>query len=221
MSALHTSDLLLDSEASLRLVDSVLAEIRDPGDPDPVPAPAAATEFAAVPTLLLRAYGETNNALNALRQGRGVIEQTAVEKLHLTNEKLRQVSSATEVAATDIMDGLDRAIALVDDLEATADPARLDEIRGSLRDELFGMMGHLQFQDITTQQLSHASSTLVEMEGRLVALARMFDPGQFGISLPAQALATPLGVAFDPAATTQGAETRQAMADQIFTASGS
>ena len=97
---LHANELLLDSEASLRLVDTVLAEI---GEPAPAAAPAPAAEpdrgLEALPTVLLRAYGEINNALLALRQSRGVLQQTAVEKLHLTNEKLRQVSSATETMA--------------------------------------------------------------------------------------------------------------------------
>jgi hypothetical protein len=213
---LHANELLLDSEASLRLVDTVLAEIGEPAPPAPA-APEAATGLEALPTVLMRAYGEINNALLALRQSRGVLQQTAVEKLHLTNEKLRAVSSATEVAATDIMDGIDRAIAMVDELDAPADPERHADVRNALRDELFGVMSHLQFQDITTQQLSHASSTLVEMETRLVQLARMFDPGQFGMEAPAQApTAEALGVAYDPGATTQDADLRQAMADAIF-----
>lgn len=211
---LHANELLLDSEASLRLVDTVLAEIGEPAAP--TPAVAVAEGLAALPQVLLRAYGEINNALLALRQSRGVLEATAVEKLHLTNEKLREVSSATEVAATDIMDGIDRAIAMVDELETPADPERHAEIRNGLRDELFGVMSHLQFQDITTQQLSHASSTLVEMESRLVQLARMFDPGQLGIELPAHVPTTAIGVAYDPGATTQDADSRQAMADAIF-----
>jgi hypothetical protein len=218
--AIMANELLLDSEASLRLVDNVLAEIGEstPAPAAPVtPAVAVAEGLASLPQVLLRAYGEINNALLALRESRGALEQSTVEKLHLTNEKLREVSSATEVAATDIMDGLDRAIAMVDDLEAPDEDGRHEAVRNSLRDELFGLMSHLQFQDITTQQLSHASSTLVEMESRLVQLARMFDPGQFGLEVPqAAATAAPLGVAFDPGATTQNAETRQALVDQIF-----
>ncbi|HEX6037817.1 hypothetical protein [Longimicrobium sp.] len=212
---LQANELLLDSEASLRLVDTVLAEIGEPAPPA-APAIAVAEGLAALPQVLLRAYGEINNALTALRQSRGTLEQSTVEKLQLTNEKLREVSSATEVAATDIMDGIDRAIAMVDELETPADPERHAEIRNSLRDELFGVMGHLQFQDITTQQLSHASSTLVEMEARLVQLARMFDPSQLGLEGPVETHVEALGVAYDPYATVNGADSRQAVADAIF-----
>lgn len=212
---LHVNELLLDSEASLRLVDNVLDEIREPVVPA-TPAIAVAEGLAALPQVLLRAYGEINNALTALRQSRGTLEQSTVEKLQLTNEKLREVSSATEVAATDIMDGIDRAIAMVDELETPADPERHADIRNGLRDELFGVMGHLQFQDITTQQLSHASSTLVEMEARLVQLARMFDPSQLGIEMPVETHVEALGVAYDPHATVNDADSRQAMADAIF-----
>ena len=218
MATTLANELLLDSEASLRLVDNVLAEIGEPPAPAPaMPAVAVTESLATIPQVLLRAYGEINNALLALRESRGVLEQSTVDKLHLTNEKLRAVSSATEVAATDIMDGLDRAIAMVDELEAPDEDNRHEGVRNSLRDELFGLMGHLQFQDITTQQLSHASSTLVEMESRLVQLARMFDPELFGLeSTPGPRAVEALGVAYDPNATTQDAETRQAMADEIF-----
>jgi len=210
-------ELLYDSEASLRLVDTALAELRTQNGPDDAGADVNAG-LAGLPALLLRAYTEINGALQTLRQSRTALEHTAVEKLHLTSAKLKEVSSATELAATDILDGLDRAIAMVDELEsaeAEGDTGRSGEVRQTMRDELFGLMGHLQFQDITTQQLNYASSILTEMENRLMQIARIFDPSLFGLEVPNTASDQP-AVAFDPAATTHDAETRQALVDQIF-----
>lgn len=212
------NELLYDSEASLRLVDTALAELRTPGRAARQEHEETPAALAGLPTLLLRAYTEIDSALQTLRQSRTALEQTAVEKLHLTSEKLREVSSATEVAATDILDGLDRAIAMVDDLESAeteGDTGKAAGVRQTMRDELFGLMGHLQFQDITTQQLNYASSILSEMENRLVQIARIFDPSLFGLEVPSTSAAH-AHAAFDPAATTGAAEQRQALVDEIF-----
>jgi hypothetical protein len=82
-----------------------------------------------------------------------------------------------------------------------------------MREEIFGMMGCLQFQDITTQQLAYASSVLTDMERRLLQIAKLFDPA----SVMLQAVVTsPDPRTFDPRATTKNADQRQAVADEIF-----
>jgi chemotaxis regulatin CheY-phosphate phosphatase CheZ len=65
----------------------------------------------------------------------------------------------------DIMDGVGRALELVDQLEAERSP---NETSPQLRDELFGIMNHLQFQDVTSQQLRYTSTLLNELESELV-----------------------------------------------------
>lgn len=90
-------------------------------------------------------------------------------------QKIAEVSSATEVATSEILDGLDRALLLVDQIEvapsssdAAADP------RDDLREELHTLVTVLQFQDITKQQLGNASSVLEE---RMLRLAQVWDLG--------------------------------------------
>jgi hypothetical protein len=105
------------------------------------------------------------------------------------------------------------------DQRATQGDARSEaDLRQTLRDELFALVGCMQFQDITTQQLHYASAVLTEMENRLAELARVLDPTTFGTLRIA--LATPakpnVPVSFDPAASTENAEARQAVADEIF-----
>jgi chemotaxis regulatin CheY-phosphate phosphatase CheZ len=138
-----------------------------------------------------------------------------VENLQHTSARLQEVTSATEVAATDILDALDRTQSMVDDLEAAEaadDRAKSANVRDLMREELFGMMGALQFQDITTQQLAAAASVLGDMETRLLQIARLFDPAASAEA----ALGAPDPRTFDPNATTRDAEGRQAVADQVF-----
>lgn len=238
MSSRPADELLFDSEATLRLVDTALEELRSRGE---APAPAGAFTFelsdpqihqlagiADLPQILLQAYAEITGVITSLRKSRNVLEQTTVGKIQHTNQKLREVTSATAIAATDIMDTVDRAMGLIDELdgeEMVAQPERGAEIRGELRDELFGVMACLQFQDITTQQLNYASSVLVDMEQRLAELARIFEPRQFGLQdavpEPEEPQTQPQPqVTFDRDATTEHADTRQAPADEIFTVRG-
>ena len=88
-------------------------------------------------------------------------------------QKLTEVSSATEMATSELLDGLARALLLVDQLEVgpsssddNADP------RDDLREELHTLVTVLQFQDITKQQFGNASTVLEE---RMLRLAEVFD----------------------------------------------
>jgi hypothetical protein len=240
-------ELLYDTEAALRLVDSELDELRAgpavaerPAAPqDAAPAgvtasvrvespvaqhlralldqPAGApVGLASLPFILERANHEIQAVLANLRDSREALETATVEKLQTTSEKLKEVTSATEVAATDILDALDRAQNLVDDLDAAdaaGDKDKGQNVRDLLREEIFGMMGALQFQDITTQQLSYASSVLTDMENRLLQIAKLFDPAAVMVRAGMDA---PDPQTFDKNATTKHAQQRQSLADEIF-----
>ena len=238
MTARHANELLYDSEAALRLVDSAIEDIRD------LDLPRADTARDALRTaqlrdllaasgplglirlsqILARGYAEIVSVLGSLRESRNVLERTSVTTLQQTHQKLREVTTATETAATNILDGLDRSVALVNEMDVKAgegDAAAGASLRNTLRDELFSLMGCMQFQDITSQQLNYASSVLTEMETRLAELATILDPAALGVAGPAVAGAEPPAApagpgTFDPAASTENAEVRQAVADQIF-----
>ena len=225
------TEVLYDSQAALRLVDSQIDELRrEPGASGSASeAPAehleallaqpvgAGVGLTALPLILTRANQEIQAVLASLRDSRSALEAATVEKLQHTSAKLREVTSATEVAATDILDGLDRAQTLVDrldDADAANDRDRGRETREQLRQELFGMMGCLQFQDIANQQLAYAATVLGDMEQRLQQIAKLFDPATH---FPPPAFGAPDPRTFDPAATAQNPEARQALADSIFT----
>lgn len=225
MSDQRTTEVLYETEAALRLVDRGLDGLRDDSEPvsDVLTTGPYIGGLSELPAILERANAQILGVLARLRETRAAIESTTLERLATTHEKIKEVTSATEDAAINIMDACDRATQLVDDLDAidaedTPDRTRASEVRGSLRDELFLMMGALQFQDITSQQLAHASSVLVDMEHRMIEIARLFDT-RFDIDGRAPHIAAaPDAKTYDPNATTRDSESRQALADEIFTA---
>lgn len=226
MTTNRTQEVLYESEAALRLVDHELNELHDVQDEE-TPRPAASTtggleglnEIAAV---LNRANTQIIAVLARIREGKAAIESTAVGRVKVTQDKLREVTTATEDAAINIMDACDRATTLVDELDTidaaeNVDRAKAAELRGSLRDELFLMMGALQFQDITSQQLAHASSVLDEMEQRMFEVAKLFDPSISPESTRAEPVVENNSALFDANATMRDSDSRQALADEIFT----
>src|SRR5690349_1589732 len=110
MTTKPANDVLYDSEAALRLVDSALSELRGispgaleegEGHDGAAGAQLAVAEddsgaLAALPRMLLKAYSEIISVLECLKQSRGMLERTTVERLQHTHEKLREVSSTTE-----------------------------------------------------------------------------------------------------------------------------
>lgn len=221
MTTTRTQAVLYESEAALRLVDHELSNLHDGHST----SQAGTDCLGDIALLLDRANTQIISVLTRLRAGRAAIEQTAVGKVRMTRDKLREVTTATEDAAINIMDACDRATGLVDELdtidtEQSPDRAKSATLRGSLRDELFLMMGALQFQDITSQQLAHASAVLDEMEQRLIEVGRLFDPA-LALEIPAAKDGEQHDVnalAYDVDATTRHADRRQALADEIFTA---
>src|SRR5690242_19471880 len=61
---------------------------------------------------------EMASLLARLRVGRASVENNGLREVKHMQDKLRQVSSTTEDAAMNIMDACDRALALVDELDA-------------------------------------------------------------------------------------------------------
>jgi len=207
-------EVLYESEAALRLVDQEIHDLRGDAMPDDA-------GIAELPAILQRANTQILEVLSRLRDTRTVLQSSALQKFQVTQDKLREVTTATEDAATNILDACDRAAQIVDALDtndALVEPNRATAsvLRGTLRDELFLMMSALQFQDITTQQLNHASAVLVDMEDRLADVARLFDTS-FDEQYRGKRYDAPDAMTYDPNASTKNIEGRQALADEIFT----
>lgn len=230
--------LLYDLQVTFRLIDDLLEELdaRDDGfDEDKIQEmlrelSQRPARLAKLPDVVIHTYREIHRALANLRQGRDELRQIAVDRLPDTHAKLQEVSSATELAATDMLDRLDRALTLVQKLESDEEGADAtdDEALAELKHELHNLISALQFQDITTQQLRHASEMLRQTEDRLARLAALFgEPG----AEEAMREAGNAGEAgdgqddgdgpsesdsYDPGATMLDSDGRQAVADEIF-----
>jgi chemotaxis regulatin CheY-phosphate phosphatase CheZ len=233
MTSRNTSELLYDSEAALRLVDSAIAEMHHVGSVRTHESGARAPGLVADPTLIVqtgaldpatvsrvlaRGYAEIVSVLGSLRESRSVLERDTVDHLRQTSIRLREVSSATETAATSIMAGLERSVAIIDDLDAMAaagDASGAAERRTTLRDQLFELIGCMQFQDIAAQQLDSTSSVLSEIESRLAQLAVVLDPGAFATTTP-ERLDRSANETTSPAAVTERDASHQALADEVF-----
>ena len=220
------SEVLSDSEATLRQVEDVLSEIDGiNGSRGPPPsgddASAASVGLPGLVQVLARTYAEVQEVIDKLRESRGLIEKAAMDRLASTHRSLEEVSTATEAAATSMLDGLDRALVLVDRLEseeALRDEGERRTVREELREELHGVMHHLQFQDITAQQLGYAVGVLLDLEERMRRLTGIFGMQAGGVDpvAPVAPVAPDGAVVHDPRASTLRAPNRQAVADQIF-----
>jgi chemotaxis regulatin CheY-phosphate phosphatase CheZ len=176
-----------------------------------------------LPDMLLKAHDEVCAVLKSLRDSRDLLQKSSVNQLRQTSAKLQEVTDATELAATGILDGLDRSIGMVDQLEGLDASGNVEAaaIRGQLRDELWQAQAALQFQDITAQQLSYAASLLAELEDRMQGLATALEADGFAeVTSDSAARALAAAKAFDPNATMANATGRQALADSIFATPG-
>lgn len=210
MSSSRITEVLYDSETVLRLVDREIEELCE--------AQPEGNHLAVLLAVMQRANMEIEQVLRTLCESREVLQDVTLREIHDSTAKLAEVSSATELAATRIMDGLDRAQGLIDhldDLDGGANggdaTVKAAAVRSRLRDELFAIMGSLQFQDITSQQLGHVSRMLADVERRLHATAAILDGGVANaVMIDAESVSI-----FSESASTRNAGQRQAAADAV------
>jgi hypothetical protein len=215
MSNSRIADVLYDSETMLRLVDSELEELRD----DPHDGGLRGNHVGVLLAVMQRASSEIAQVLCTLHTSRETLEGVTLQEIHDSATKLCEVATATEVAATRMMDGLERAHALVDRLDEIDSLGDVGDsvieaaaLRAKMRDELFAVMGSLQFQDITSQQLGHVSQMLRDIERRLHATSSLLS-GARGEAVIMSSEQVPT---FSESASTHNSFERQAAADAIF-----
>ncbi len=169
--------------------------------------------LAGLPKKLLRVYAELAEALNGIRLTRETIQAYSVERLRDTQMRLNAVSSTTESAAIEMLNGLDRTLAMIDQLEGSQREAPSHEMCDALRSEVNQLYGCLQFQDIIGQQLRGAAGLLLEVEQRVETVASLFDEshGARSVDLPSEAPAS-----YNPDASMRDTASRQAMIDEAF-----
>lgn len=215
MSNSRIAEVLYDSETMLRLVDSELEELRD----DVRETGLRGNNIGVLLAVMQRATSEIAQVLCTLHTSREALQGVTLQEIHDSATKLGEVCTATELAATRMMDGLERAHALVDRLDELESPGHAGDavieaatIRAKIRDELFSVMGSLQFQDITSQQLGHVSQMLRDIESRLQAISALLSGGRADPAV----IASDRLPTFSESASTQNSFERQATADALF-----
>ena len=204
------AEVLYDSETVLRLVDSELEELRDD--------PADGHPLAVLLAVMQRANTEIACVLRVLNDGRDALGEVPLRELRDAADKLTEVSTATETAAHRIMDGLDRAQGMLDTLDRLADEPTVDgaieeaTLRARLRDELFQIVGALQFQDITSQQLGYAAKMLSDVGRRVHATTSLLG----GSCTEAEGVVAEGTPVFAESASIRDVDERQAAADALF-----
>jgi chemotaxis regulatin CheY-phosphate phosphatase CheZ len=208
----RAQDVLYDSEATLRLVDSELGTLGPMGE-----AKQARSALASLPKILEAANNEIVSILESLRKNKSQLQSAAVERLQHTHSKLEEVNNTTESAASGILDSLDRAQGLLDSMDAEEGTpgSKQSEMRDAMRNELFAITEALQFQDITSQQIRYAANVLVELEDKLMSVLHLIDIT--GLDEVRHQLHDGDKSTYDPNATTKDREVRQHIADEVFT----
>jgi chemotaxis regulatin CheY-phosphate phosphatase CheZ len=216
MDATRRPEVLYEAEHSHRLVDSALTRFEGARDATASGRPSGLESLAHT---LIVASQQIASLQQQLQQSRGILERASVERLGQMQNRLSQVSSATEVATTGMLDGLERALTTLDSLafgDGTT-PEAQETVRTSVRDQLYDVMAHLQFQDITSQQMGYASAVITETEQRLAALSATlasFAPEIATVSV--QDTVQALAGHCDPHATVESKVEQQAFADRAF-----
>jgi hypothetical protein len=170
----------------------------------------------ALPRTLLRVHSELARAQESIREVRETIQSYSIDRLRDTHARLSEVSSTTETAAIEMLNGLDRTLAMIDQLESGSRGAPPKTMCEALRNEVNQLYGHLQFQDIIAQKLLGVGALLLEVEQRVDAVASLFDdpleaemPKRVGPKLPD-------AISYNPDASMCDTPQRQAMVDAAF-----
>jgi chemotaxis regulatin CheY-phosphate phosphatase CheZ len=196
MDRIQVGTLITELEGTLCLLNELLTELRmvDSNEQDMdrvnelVQALSTRSSLVELPKVLLNVYTEITAALGGIRLSREAIQSHAIDRLRDTHARLDKVTSETESATNLILDGLDRSLAVIDRIAVAngngGEPSEKDklvqEAVDTLRNEVMELFNHLQFQDITAQQLRGAIGLLTDVETRLEALATVFDPSSLG-----------------------------------------
>lgn len=225
MDVAQVRELAAELDTTLSLTAELVAAIRTSGTsarPVIELAERLATRPALndLPAMLLRAHVEISDILSGIRVTREAIQAHTVERIRETQDRLSDVSATTESATLELMNGLDRSLELINSLETQSKGQADSGGFNALRTQVSALYNHLQFQDITAQQLQGVTASLLDIELRMSAVSAMFDHGVLAAhsALP-RTLHSPdssAGLAYNPDASMHHSRADQAMIDAAF-----
>lgn len=181
---------------------------------------AARPALTDLPALLLRAHAEITDILSGIRLTREALQAHAVDRIRDSKDRLQDVNATTENATLEMMNGLDRSMELISTLETQANGKADSGNFEALRTQVSALYNHLQFQDITAQQLTGVAAALLDIELRMSAVTAIFDHGIVAAN-SAMPRTTPepessAGLAYNPDASMHHSRADQAMIDAAF-----
>ena len=144
-------------------------------------------ELADVPITLDKTYEIIKDIINSVSKSRVQLQGAVEGLIKQTGEQITKVTSATEEATQKMLDVSDALTEkqnnLVDKLDKLVEEkpelkTELEEIKNDVyeqQDDAFMILDHLQFQDITSQQLEGAFSMLGQIEEKLLIIANLLE----------------------------------------------
>jgi hypothetical protein len=181
MNSRIAAELLYESEATLRMVDSALGELQMSDLENRLRGPrlkavydnfeTEPAELAIPPEFCVRAYWQIHELLDTVRQSREAIQSIGRAEL-----------PPTRVAAAPF-DGVDRALALIDRLDTLDDAASSIErqtLHDDLRSDLLRIHERADRASHSSDCLSAVTVLLAEAEARLTKLGYLFESGEAG-----------------------------------------
>ena len=171
-----------------------------------------------------------------LKKTRQELKKSSNKLLTQASEQLDKVTESTQKVADSVMNRIDKISekqnGVFEQLNGIKkqvknlnceDTARsvteftnqIEALENEIQTEAFEIMNDMQFQDITTQQIQQATNLIGEAENKLINFGQVLAllSGEKEIQPPEHSN----GVVFDPKATLEDREKRQALADEITT----
>lgn len=146
---------------------------------------------------------------NSVPQASKQLDKVTEETERVTNQMLDLVETMTE-RGMNTADNVETLLADTDQLTDRQEELlrEIQENAAEDQNDIFLIMDALQFQDITSQQISHANSILDTIERKLQSLLYMIGEA-FEVQEEVERC-------FDPEATTTERETRQDLVDSLI-----
>ena len=144
-------------------------------------------ELKTVPISLDKTYDIIKDIITTVHISRNQIKGAVDGLIKKTGEQLVKITSATEAATTKILDVSDALTEkqndVIDKLDALLESKpeleeKIEDIKNDIysqQDDTFMILDHLQFQDITSQQLEGAFGMLVQIEEKLLIIANLME----------------------------------------------
>lgn len=183
-------------------------------------------ELASSINTIVKSFRELNNPLTESREKVPVATQQLDKITEQTEAATHQMLDTVEQILTrqeEVIDGLSKVKEYSDEQDSTELSTLVDtlvEKSNTTLNDTYAIMDALQFQDITSQQISHAASLLEDIEGKLSKIVGVLDGGE-GKGDDGESSDPGRKRVFDPHADLYDKKTDQAAVDDLISQNSS